>query len=411
MKLIDRFRQIPMKRRPTATIRVIAEQPEDAVAAAAEPSVAEAAAPAVPANPKYNRLPKGVIGIYIFTLFSLLVYWAVQKLPALADLFNRTISAAIRATTAHLTGWIPFSLAETILLFLPVIILSLVIYAVRFRCDTWRTVFVYVGEILALVGVLLSLFIWSFGLSYHCTTLDKRLYLDRKDVSVDELEETARILLDKVNELADEVPFRDNDFSVMPYSMDELNDKLLDAYQTVSKNLHFLQSMDTRLKPVINSELMSHAHITGVYTYFTGEANLNMVFPDYTIPYTAAHELAHQRGIAREDEANFIAFLVCIASDDPYIQYSGYLNMFEYVVSALNGADSARYQAVFAELDHEVRMEEVAYAEFYAKYRHSKVSHVSNAVNDTYLKLQGTPGAQSYGMVVDLAVAYYKIYR
>ena len=133
-----------------------------------------------------------------------------------------------------------------------------------------------------------------------------------------------------------------------------------------------------------------------------------MVFPDYTIPYTAAHELAHQRGIAREDEANFVAFLVCMASDDPYIQYSGYLNMFEYVGAALSGASSERYQAIFAELDRQVLYEEISYSEFYAKYRHSKVSHVSNAVNDTYLKLQGTPGAQSYGMVVDLAVAYYK---
>ena len=314
----------------------------------------------------------------------------------------------VRAVTATLTGWIPFSLAETLLLFLPVIIAALVIYAVRFRCDSWRTVFVYIGEIFAIVAFLFSLFIWSFGMAYQGTELEKKLELDRRDVSVEELEMTANLLLEKVNGLADEISFRGEDFSVMPYSLSELNDKLLESYRKVDDNLPFLQTLNSRLKPVINSEIMSHAHITGVYTYFTGEANLNMVFPDYTMPFTAAHELAHQRGIAREDEANFIAFLVCIASDDPYIQYSGYLNMFEYVGSALSGADSSRYQAIFGKLDRRIYYEEVAYSEFYAKYRHSKVSTVSNAVNDTYLKLQGTPGAQSYGMVVDLAVAYYK---
>ena len=400
-----------MKKRPTATIRVVAEQPGESPAV--EQPVADAAGAAIaaeptPVNPRFNRLPKAVIIIYLFTAFSAILYLIARKAPAFADWFNRYISTAVRATTAHLTGWIPFSLAETLLLFLPVIIFALVLYAIRYRCDTWRTVFIYVGEILAIVAVLLSLFIWSFGIAYQCSSLDKKLHMKRQDVSVEELEETALILLDKVNELAEEVPFRDQDFSVMPYSMSELNDKLLDAYRKVSRDFHFLPTVNTRLKPVINSELMSHAHITGVYTYFTGEANLNVVFPDYTIPYTAAHELAHQRGIAREDEANFIAFLVCMASDDPYIQYSGYLNMFEYVSAALNTADSSRYQALFADLEYDVRMEEVAYAEFYAKYRHSKVSHVSNAVNDTYLKLQGTPGAQSYGMVVDLAVAYYK---
>ena len=49
--------------------------------------------------------------------------------------------------------------------------------------------------------------------------------------------------------------------------------------------------------------------------------------------------MAHQRGIAREDEANFIAFLVCMASDDPYIRYSGYLEVYEYVASSLYSDD------------------------------------------------------------------------
>ena len=395
---IKSLRQIPMKKRPTETIHVIAEQPaETGEAAAMEPR-----------NVKYHRLPALAIGVYIFFAASLILYAIGILSPVFADFFNRYISSAVRACTATLTGWIPFSLAETLLLFLPVLVAALVIYAVQFRCESWRTVFVYVGEICAIVAFLFSLFIWSFGMAYQGTELEHKLQLDRRDVSVEELEETALILLEHVNALADEIDFRASDFSVMPYSLSELNDKLLDAYRKVDDEMPFLQTLDSRIKPVINSELMSHAHITGVYTYFTGEANLNMVFPDYTLPYTAAHELAHQRGIAREDEANFIAFLVCIASDDPYIQYSGYLNMFEYVISALNGVDSARNQAVFAKLDRRAYYEEISYSEFYAKYRHSKVSTVSNAVNDTYLKLQGTPGAQSYGMVVDLAVAYYK---
>ena len=393
------LRQIPMKKRPTETIHVMAEQPDKATGETA----------LVPATPqKYNRLPKAVIGIYIFFGISLIIYLIGILSPAFADVFNRYISSAVRATTATLTGWIPFSLAETLLLFLPVIVVALVAYAVHCRCDTWRTVFVYVGEICAIIAFLFSLFIWSFGMAYQGSGLEDKLALDRQDVTVEELEGTARLLKDQLDLLVDEVDFRESDFSVMPYSLAELNDKLLEAYRKVDDGMPFLQTLDSRLKPVINSELMSHAHITGIYTYFTGEANLNMVFPDYTLPFTAAHELAHQRGIAREDEANFIAFLVCIASDDPYIQYSGYLNMFEYVGSALNGADSSRYQAIFGELDRRIYYEEVSYSEFYAKYRHSKVSAVSNVVNDTYLKLQGTPGAQSYGMVVDLAVAYYK---
>ena len=150
------------------------------------------------------------------------------------------------------------------------------------------------------------------------------------------------------------------------------------------------------------------SHISGVYTYFTGEANINVNFPDYTLPFTAAHEMAHQRGIAREDEANFVAFLVCAASDDEYIRYSGYLNLYEYVSSALYSADKDAYAEVRAKLAPEARREMAAYSAFFDKYRENVAANVTETVNNTYLTMQGTPGTKSYGMVVDLAVAYLR---
>ena len=152
---------------------------------------------------------------------------------------------------------------------------------------------------------------------------------------------------------------------------------------------------------------MSYTHITGVYTFFTGEANLNVDFPDYTLPFTAAHELSHQRGVAREDEANFMAFLVCLKSEDAYIRYSGYLNLYEYVASALYSASPELYWQVYATVPGRVRAEMRAYSDFFDQYRDSVASEVTEVVNDTFLTIQGTEGTKSYGMVVDLAVAYF----
>ena len=100
---------------------------------------------------------------------------------------------------------------------------------------------------------------------------------------------------------------------------------------------------------------MTYTHISGVYTFFTGEANINVNFPDYTTPFTSAHELSHQRGIGPEDEANFMAFLVCIESDDTYIKYSGYMEVFEYVISALYKTDKDKYYSLMDETDRRVR--------------------------------------------------------
>ena len=153
---------------------------------------------------------------------------------------------------------------------------------------------------------------------------------------------------------------------------------------------------------------MTYTHMSGMYTYYTGEANLNVNFPDYNLPYTAAHELAHQRGVLPENEANFVAFLVCAESDDPYIRYSGYMNMYEYLNSALYSADYDTFAEVYGSLDRRAIYEMRAYNKFFEKYRDNVAATVSSTLNDNYLKAQGqTAGEKSYGMVVDLAVAYY----
>ena len=119
-------------------------------------------------------------------------------------------------------------------------------------------------------------------------------------------------------------------------------------------------------------------------------------------------EYLHRRGIAREDEANFIAFLVCISSDDAYIRYSGYLNLYEYVASSLYRADPDLYFEARDQLPMTVRYEMSAYSKFFDKYRDSVAGEISGTVNDLYLKGNGTEGTRSYGLVVDLAVAYDK---
>ena len=101
-----------------------------------------------------------------------------------------------------------------------------------------------------------------------------------------------------------------------------------------------------------------------------------------------------------------MAFLVCMASDDPYIRYSGYLNLYEYVSSALYSASREYYTQIQEALDPRIYYELRSYSAFFDKYRDTVVSQISESVNNTYLVIQGTEGTKSYGMVVDLAVVY-----
>ena len=361
-----------------------------------------------PPRSRYERLPIFCIVLYGLALLSLGLYIAFCFSTGFADGFNRTVGAALRTALSYLTAWIPFSLGELVIWLLPISLFFVIRHAIRHRCGSWRAAAVYLGILLSVVSLLFSTFVLTFAAGYRARPLAEKLELQQEDVSKTELYRTTLLLVEAINAETEQLSFQKNGFSIMPYSLGEMSEHLSDAYAEVSRTHTFLPHAAARVKPVVLSEAMSYMHVTGVYSFFTGEANLNVGFPDYTLPATAAHELAHQRGVAREDEASFLAFLVCTESDDPYVRYSGYMMAYEYVSAALRRADSTLYQRAYAKLSSEARGELAAYGRFFEQYRDSVASDISSSINNSYLQSQGTAGVKSYGMVVDLVVAYYR---
>lgn len=360
------------------------------------------------AAPK-KRLPLICKILYGIAAFCAVLYVLFVIFPDFSDFFNRYISPIVRAFLSYLTGWIPFSVAELLLICIPLLVVAIVSYGVKHYCDTWRNAGVFCLILLSVGAYVFSTFTLGFVPAYRGSTLDVKMGLDKNEVSAEELRDTALILAECVNAEIDNIAFSSDGSSVMPYGYDEMGEKLMEAYEKACEKYDFIQDLDSNIKRILLSEPMTYTHISGVYTFFTGEANLNINFPYYMQPYTAAHEFAHQRGIAREDEANFVAFLVCIESDDAYIRYSAYLNLYEYVSNALYVANSGYHTAVYTTLAQNAKREMWAYSDFFDKYRDSVASDISGAVNDAYLNLNGAEeGTKSYGMVVDLAVAYYK---
>ena len=370
----------------------------------------EAQKPTEPVAPEERKLKLPLVCKIIYALAALcaILYICFICFPEFSDIFNRYVSPFVRGFLATLTGWIPFSLAEFLLLMVPFIVIAIVVFGLKRYSSSWRDVLIFSLTILSVAAYVFSTFTLGFVPAYRGSRLDKKLGLDKQPVSADELRDTTYAVLEELTSIESEIGFKSDGFSVMPYSYEELNDKLMDAYDVACEKYDFIPKLHSRVKRVMLSEPMTYTHISGVYTFFTGEANINTNFPDYTLPYTAAHELAHQRGIAREDEANFVAFLVCKESDDVYIRYSAYLNMYEYLRNALYAANPDYYTETYYSVPVNCRKEMAAYSKFFDKYRENVIEEVSETVNDTFLTINGTEGTRSYGMVVDLAVAYYK---
>ena len=344
---------------------------------------------------------------FAVTAISIAVYILAIRITPIADFVNSTVSVAVRFLLSSLTYLLPFSFFELLIILSP-ILLILVVLSLAKRADSRAKRVRSVISLIAVIALIFTAYIYTLGIGYRTTRLAKRLDIeDNPKIYIGDLTDTIDEMIDGINR---ELPYitLSDDATRMPYSQDEMSKRLIHAYDLMNEEHSLLTNYTSRVKGVRFSTVMSDLGITGIYSFFTGEANVNTEYPDYGLPFTAAHELAHQRGISRENEASFVAFLVCIASDDSYIRYSGYLNMLEYLLSALYGASSELYYEYFKTLPTAAISDIEASYDVYYKHRDSLLGKINDKLNDAYLKANGTEGIVSYSYVVRLTVSYYQ---
>ena len=347
------------------------------------------------------------LSLILFSLFSIsvILYIVSFSEEGLANFLVGTVGRAIRQTLGTVTGFLPFSLFEIILILSPLILVLVVIGAIR--AFARRGAIRYAVSLLAVISLFGTTFIYTLGLPYKTTRIEERMSLDTSDEYVSEnLIRVAFYVRDEMNRYAESFELG-KEGTEMPYGIREMSRKISDGYKKLSEKYSFIEGYGGYVKPIIFSSVMSDMGLTGIYTYPTGEANVNVEYPDYYIPFTAAHEMAHARGISREDEASFIALLACLESDDTYILYSAYLNMYEYLAYEVRRTDKDAYGELVGGISDTVRGDILAAYDVYLEHEDSKLGEINDKVNDAYLQANGEDGIVSYGYVVKLAVAYF----
>ena len=144
-------------------------------------------------------------------------------------------------------------------------------------------------------------------------------------------------------------------------------------------------------RPVL--PLMSYLGIGGIFIPFTCEANVNATLPDWEIPFTSAHELAHQRGFAREDEANYVGYLACRAHPDgtSSIPVPSLPGSTPWVLCA---GGPAAYGWLGPTSHAPPGRDLAALAAWHRRYE-SRLGEVQERVNDAYLKTRWDGGRRA----------------
>lgn len=249
-------------------------------------------------------------------------------------------------------------------------------------------------------------FCWLWGTAYTLPGFQQQSGIYAQPVAVEDLYRVTVYFAEQLNAASERVP-RDAE-GQLAASRQQILRESASVYSGVEESYPFLKMEQTPPKAIHFSRVMSLLDFTGFYCPFTGESNVNIDSPVCLLPSTVAHELAHQRGIASEQECNFLAILSSTGCGLEDYAYSGWLLGYIHLGNALYSADRERWETVYGSLREEVRADLQENNAYWQQFRNSVVKKASNTVYDHFLKGYGVEdGLRSYGTVVDLLVAYY----
>jgi len=339
----------------------------------------------------------------------LAAYFLLRRSRVLMNLLARYVTTPLKWAMAHLCSVTELSVAEVIYMTL----IAVVIFYVASVLRAFFTRGSRKGEILcrfALTAACVAITVYGgfcllWGVNYHTDSFQDRSGIVARQGTASELRELTERFASALDRVSDDVPRgEDGEFSA------DRRDILRRAPAVMANAFETFPCLrwdDVTPKAFVSSRAMTAMDFTGFYFPFTGEANLNMDCPAAFLPATAIHEMAHQRQIASEQECNFVAIAVSCLSDDPVYRYSGLLMGYTHLSNALYGADRDAYREIASGLP------DGAVADLRANYRYWEANHTgftdaTQKVYDSFIKANGDPnGVKSYGMVVDMLLAYY----
>ena len=343
-------------------------------------------------------------------LILLGLYLAARHQRAWMNALADHVTAPLKTALGRLWGAVPFSVMEVLYTLTGIAAVVYVVWSVvavvRARGRRVRRAWgAALGAVCAVLTVYL-LFCLLWGVNFWTDSFQDKSGIHEEAVSLEELTAVTAWFADRLAETADAVP-RDED-GLFAASTEDILADYASVYDGAEALFPFLEFESQPPKAMFYSKFMSAMNFTGVYCPFTGETNLNVDAPACLLPATVAHELAHQRGIASEQECNFLAVLASTTCGDPVYAYSGWLMGYIHLGNALYDADREAWSAIRDNLPETVLTDLRDNNAYWAQYK-GAASVAGQKVYDTVLKAYGdADGIRSYGTVVDLLTVYYR---
>lgn len=359
-------------------------------------------------NKRNRPIHTSIVTSILLAVLSALLLAASRRVPGFAQWYSATVYPVIVSALGIASGKLPFSLAEMLCAAAGVLVITgalvTVIRTVRSSHSKLTPLASFIRHILLFAAVLLFLYSANCGVNYYRDSFVPEEVYEEAEFTDDDLFAFCEYTAEKLQEC-----YRSDDDGIPAYpGKKELREMAVAAMENLSKDYPELSGNYPAPKYLTYmSRFFSSMGVSGIYSPFTVEANVNGEMPGMEMPFTSCHELSHLRGFMNEGEANYIGWLACINSTEPSFRRSGWLIAWDYAGSALRKADEERFYSIYEKLpDKAVRELEDNYL-FWNEHE-TQASEVQNKVNDAYLRSNGQAnGILTYGQLTGLMIMWY----
>ena len=290
-------------------------------------------------------------------LIALLILVTLTKMiPLWGFIYTYSIYPAIGTLLSPISGFFPFAVGD---IFIALSIAWVILYPIyemglrkklakrfiflkprnsqniRNGCyPTKKMVFGRVAEYLLWVY---AWFYIAWGLNYSQPNIYVRISMKPVEVSKAKFKKFAYQYADSLNRLSEERRVKSEKFnSIVDDALkNRVRNAVLKEYNKIGyrEGINRPFNQHPHAKTMVFTPLSSMAGVTGSMGPFFCEFTLNGDILAHDYPATYAHEFAHFLGVANEGEANFYSYIVCTASADKQVRFSGYYHIFFHVLN------------------------------------------------------------------------------
>ncbi len=346
---------------------------------------------------------RGYLAAAIFGVFTWVLIQMGQRYTHLMDMVYPYVTRSVQTMLTAWTSSVSFLVWQTVAVFLLIALIAVLVLVVIFKLRFVR----WLGWAAAVVAMVLCLYTGLYGLNAYSGPIEDDLRMDLVDYTQTELEAATIFYRDQANALAGKIA-RDGNGASLYSDFSVLAGQTGNGYLKLARERSFsiFGGDYTPVKELGWAGLYSALGQSGITMALTGESAVNPNIPDHGLPFAMAHEIAHRLCIARNDEADFAAFLGCTANDSVEYQYSGYFMAYRACVYALESVDADAAAAVAVGCNSYLTADLADYEDFFREKRDAVMTGLVTTVTDSYEEATTEPDAR-YSSLCDYLVNWH----